>query len=317
MSLNKERWAGMRKIRLLFIEDNRLFGEGVTMAAMLVLIVLLRTSLLNAEDTPTPTGYIDPFSTTSLMVELLSKKESIGTATAFVVEHKSKKYLVSNTHVFSGWDHFHNKAADSKGRIPDEIKIYYHHRSTIGKWTSRTEKLRNDDGSIKWFEAKQPIDVAALGLTNLDEKLRIYPFDLKLADTDMLAMVGMPASIIGFPGGLTASGLDTREAGRKAGIISPGFPIWKVGYIATDPDWDVDQLPLFLIDSTTRAGMCGSPVVLLTQGAYITKKRRFVIGISSLFLGIYSAQVDPLELGYVWKPRALIELLSKAPLNGG
>jgi len=302
----------MRKIRLFFIENNRLFGEGVTTAAMLVLIVLLRSSLLDAEDTPTPAGYIDPYSTTSLMVELLSKKESIGTATAFVVENKSKKYLVSNTHVFSGWDHFHNKAADSKGRIPDEIKIYYHHRSTIGKWTSRTEKLRNDDGSIKWFEAKEPIDVAALELTNLDEKLQIYPFDLKLADTDVLAMVGMPASIIGFPGGLTASGLDTREAGRKAEIIAPGFPIWKVGYIATDPDWDLNELPLFLIDSNMRAGMCGSPVVLLTQGAYITKKRRFVIGISSLFLGIYSAQVDPLELGYVWKPRALTELLSKA-----
>src|SRR5262245_65195715 len=89
----------MRKIRLLFIEDNRLFGEGVTTAAMLVLIVLLRTSLLDAEDTPTPAGYIDPYSTTSLMVELLSKKESIGTATAFVVENKSKEYIVSNNHV--------------------------------------------------------------------------------------------------------------------------------------------------------------------------------------------------------------------------
>ena len=53
------------------------------MAAMLILIVLLATSLLNAEDTPTPTGYIDPFSATSLMVKLFSKKESIGTATAF------------------------------------------------------------------------------------------------------------------------------------------------------------------------------------------------------------------------------------------
>src|SRR5262249_37471903 len=72
----------MRKIRLLFIEDNHLFGEGVTTTAMLVFIVLffivlLWTSLLDAEDTPTPSGYIDPYSTTSLMVELLSKKKAL------------------------------------------------------------------------------------------------------------------------------------------------------------------------------------------------------------------------------------------------
>jgi hypothetical protein len=39
----------------------------------------------------------------------------------------------------------------------------------------------------------------------------------------------MPAFIIGFPGGLSSTGLSTVQAGLKAGIHMTGFPIWKEG----------------------------------------------------------------------------------------
>jgi hypothetical protein len=61
--------------------------------------------------------------------------------------------------------------------------------------------------------------------------------------------------------------------------------------------------------------MSGSPVVLRVPPVHMTKKRNIVTasGIRSLFLGIYSAQLRALELGYVWKPHVLTELLSTLP----
>jgi hypothetical protein len=70
-----------------------------------------------------------------------------------------------------------------------------------------------------------------------------------------------------------------------------------------------------VIVTFTRGGMSGSPVVLRTQSGYLSKKKNFVVatGINTLFLGIYSAQLNALELGHVWKPHVLTELLLKIP----
>jgi hypothetical protein len=125
----------------------------------------------------------------------------------------------------------------------------------------------------------------------------IYPLDLALADVDMLPDVAMPVSIIGFPQGLTGPGK---------------LPIWKTGHIATDPDLDFDDKPVFLIDATTRAGMSGSPVVLRLNSGYRTTKGSMVIssGFLTRFLGVYSAQFTDTEIGYIWRPRVISEILS-------
>ncbi len=62
-----------------------------------------------------------------------------------------------------------------------------------------------------------------------------------------------PAStvtIIGFPFALTVE----------------GFPVWTRGAVASEPALNYDGLPCFLIDSRTRSGQSGSPVLIYHRG---------------------------------------------------
>jgi len=127
----------------------------------------------------------------------------------------------------------------------------------------------------------------------------LYALDLTLANTDVRPEAGMTVFIIGYPLGLTTAG---------------GWPIWKSGHIASDPDLDFEGKPVFVIDATTRSGMSGSPVILRTSGGYQTLSGARVMGISSpvkLFLGVYSAHVQAAEIGLVWRSKLIDEITAK------
>jgi hypothetical protein len=219
--------------------------------------------------------------------------------------------LISNAHVFSGIDSSSKRPFDQNGKVPDQMRIWQHGK-TLGSWKGTVEKLRNDDGSARWIQPNDKVAVAALPLTVLPGDVQIYPFDLKLADADIVAMVGMPAFVIGYPAGLSTIGSSILKQALKHGIHAPGFPIWKTGHIATDPDIDYDGLPILLLDATTRGGMSGSPVVLRRTGQYLSKKGslNLMAGTRDLFLGVYSAHYVSLELGYIWKPKVITDLLA-------
>lgn len=247
------------------------------------------------------TKRVDPLSVRSLYLEIFSKDQFCGSATGIVVEYKGKQYLITNWHVLSGRNPETNNPLNPSGYLPDQINIL-HHSKVLGTWVVRTEALLEPNGSRRWIEHKQgsKIDVAALPLTVLDNQVQIYPFDLALAETDMLAVVAMPVSIIGFPLGLAGPGF---------------FPIWKTGHIASDTDLDYAGLPCFLIDATTRGGMSGSPVLLRLTGGFETKSGGFVLaggGIYTKFLGLYSGRLhDQSEIGRVWRPQVITETLSQ------
>lgn len=137
---------------------------------------------------------------------------------------------------------------------------------------------------------------------NIDASIKVYPLDLNLANTDMIPEPAMPISIIGYP------------AGIRTGT---GFPIWKTGHIASDPDLNYDNKPVFLIDATTRGGMSGSPVVLRMSGGFMNRSGARVIsaGTSTKFLGIYSGRITQMdnstEIGFVWKPSVIVDILNQ------
>ncbi len=101
--------------------------------------------------------------------------------------------------------------------------------------------------------------------------------------------------VIGFPLGLAAAGK---------------LPIWKTGHVASDIDINYDGKPIFLIDATTKPGMSGSPVVALVKGLRRTSTGWNLGGGEFIrFLGIYSGRIGDSEIGRVWKPEVLDEIL--------
>lgn len=248
---------------------------------------------------------IDPLSVRPLYLTQIKGSEGLGQATGFVVERENTKYLITNWHVVSGRHPQTNQPVNPQGKTPDALLIW-HHGKTLGSWVHKKEDLVDKTGTRLWLEHSKgrSVDVVALPLTNLPDDVQVYPFDLSLADADMLPEVAMPVSIVGFPVGLTSAGF---------------FPIWKTGHIASEPNLDYHNEPLFLIDATTRGGMSGSPVILRLSGGYKTKSAGTMIissGHRTLFLGVYSGRLPhDSEIGRVWRPRLIGEILkaSKAP----
>jgi hypothetical protein len=67
-----------------------------------------------------------------------------------------------------------------------------------------------------------------------------------------------------------------------------------------------------MVDATTRSGMSGSPVVLRLTGGFKKSSGGNMIastGIHTKFLGIYSAQWTVSELGKVWFPKVINEII--------
>jgi len=248
---------------------------------------------------------IDPLTVRSLYLIQVKGDEVLGTATGFIITHDKTKYLITNWHVVAGRHPQTNQPVHPQGKTPDALLIW-HHGKTLGTWVRKKESVVDKTGKPLWLEHKKGrnVDVVALPLTNLPDDVQVYPFDLALADADMVPEVAMPVSIVGFPVGLTSAGF---------------FPIWKTGHIASEPNLDYHKEPLFLIDATTRGGMSGSPVILRLNGGYKTKSGDTIMSSSghrTLFLGVYSGRLpNDSEVGRVWRPRLIGEILetSKAP----
>jgi hypothetical protein len=76
---------------------------------------------------------------------------------------------------------------------------------------------------------------------------------------------------------------------------------------------DYGGKPAFLIDATTRGGMSGSPVIRRVYGAYASTQALAVLGEggATRFIGVYAGRIhDAAEIGLVWRPRVVEEVLA-------
>lgn len=111
---------------------------------------------------------------------------------------------------------------------------------------------------------------------------------------------------IGFPSGVSG-GL--------------GSAIWKKGSIASEPEFDFGKRRCFLIDSATRGGLSGSPVIgrYMNPSITIEGHEATIIGNRLGFCGIYTASlIDPAvedrlfsaQLGIVWKISIIDDIIN-------
>ena len=243
---------------------------------------------------------IDPLSTTALRIQPRFNNMDLATATGFTILYEGKNYLITNWHVVTGRDADTDKCLDTKHvAVPNRLSIFFHSSKQLGTWVQHELNLYDDAENPCWIEHPMGkcIDVVAIPLQDI-ENIKFYGLDLALAHVDMVVMPAMPVSVIGYPLGLTCG---------------EGWPIWKTGHIASDPDIDFQPgRPAFLIDATTREGMSGAPVVIRnTSGLYQTKNGDHLLGgVTTKFIGIYAGRIHKLsEIGRVWRPFLIQEIL--------
>lgn len=245
------------------------------------------------------------FSLIPLYIEMFFDDIKLSSGTGSTVLINDDIYLLTNRHNLTGRNNYTNKCISPTLATPNKIKIHHHVKNTFKKHTVKTEDLLNDVGEPIWHEhptLKSKVDVVALKLTNL-AGTHIVPLN-EIEPVPFSYGVTSTVSVIGYPYGIRAE----------------GFPVWVTGSVATDPLINFDNLPISLINCSSRSGMSGSPVIIYKSDGQTADidgfGTRAIHDPSWRFLGIYSSRISPpmekyesSDLGHVWKAEVIYELL--------
>jgi hypothetical protein len=165
----------------------------------------------------------------------------------------------------------------------------------------------DDQENPIWIEHptyKEKVDVVAIPIkSEICSGYNLFPINKISFDSEFKTEVADEAFVVGYPFS------DTTYL---------QLPIWKKASIASEPDVNLDQLPKIHIDTATRSGLSGSPVIMQRIGIHGLingeMKSDSLIGRIRNFIGIYSGRIgeDELkaQLGIVWKKEVLEEIIN-------
>lgn len=243
-------------------------------------------------------------------------EKPLATGTAFLYEFEAKNYLVTNWHNVTGKNpHDFSCLSKSSVALPHRMKACVPFESDAGNgkrqfdWRETTLNLYEDDDNnfpkkSCWYvhpEYDHKVDVVVLECDT--EGWAAIPANSGILKLNKLAVqVGMEAFVLGYPIGISGGG---------------GFPLWKRASVASEPDFDMNQLPMFYIDTATKQGMSGSPVYFHQSGMWIEEGKSFpadaILGAGDRFAGIYSGRTDGEEffaqIGKVWKEEVIRRII--------
>ena len=251
----------------------------------------------------------------------------LGAGTGFFYESREEWFLITNWHVVSGLNPFTQKPQFDHGCFPTYIKpkffSYIAERKGSTPVTQRVEIYHKS--KPLWYEHPElgsNCDVIALPLARpSDCPEYMHNAANRISSIRIPVEPGGVVFVIGFPLAIS---------------VGAGLPLWKSGYIASEPTYDITldgtmadiggltdgiTLPAFFIDSQTREGMSGAPVFAqyvgnwdakdpyadldLTKSATWNRSDVFFGSIGREFVGCYSGRVLMREqeaaLGLCWR----------------
>jgi hypothetical protein len=238
--------------------------------------------------------------------------EVLCNATGSVYEHKGQPYLVTNWHVLSGRDTVTGKPLDDcKSTLPEKISVFIPQDGALAKTIKIEYSLKDEHGKYTWLQHDlgREVDIGLLPI-DLPEGISNFPINSinearGIKDFPENIHVGQEVFVLGFPLGM-----------RNAG----GLPIWKKASIASEPTIPVGGNDYkILIDTATRKGMSGSPVIIAgSPDAQVQPDHRLqTISLRpyKIFIGIYSGRICgkdefAAQLGIVWKENAIREIIN-------
>lgn len=250
-----------------------------------------------------------------IRVEPSFESVGIGNATAFFYQLDGGTWLITNWHVVTGRDPSTRKILNQNVRaaIPDSLKLHYpvnvpREGVSFTGWASFVLSLYEDeDHDIPKYVVhpllRESVDIVAIQISGIEQTF-VLPANASQFELENLQLrPTLDAFVLGYPLGMFGGA---------------NFPVWKRGSIASEPDFDINGLPYFLIDTSTREGMSGSPVYVQESGLWmpvgVTDPAQQRIGTGRTFAGIYSGRIGAkdefkVQLGLVWKARALEETI--------
>lgn len=238
-------------------------------------------------------------------MHLKETKARLYTGTSFIYEYKEKLYLITNWHIVTGLSTIDKKPIMNHGGIPDIMVLSLMLNQNRPKWKSFTLELYKEN-KAEWLVHpihKEKVDVVAMEIEIPKEfNCLIRPIN-KYIFNDFKLEIADDVFVLGYPYSITGGG---------------NFPIWKRGSVATEPEIDYEGLPKIFIDTASRPGMSGSPVIFRRNGIHLGKENKLsldtIFGEIRDFIGVYSGRKVgendfDAQLGIVWKKKVIEEII--------
>jgi hypothetical protein len=252
---------------------------------------------------------IDEFSVAVTPLRLFFGQKLLSSGTGFFWQAENTHFLITNWHNFSGRDPNTGKHLSETGAEPDRVALFPFQKGQLNSRIIQSLPLRDHYGAPLWFVHPQhgkQIDVVALPIpASIVAMADMYAINVA-SSKNLKVQIGLDVFIIGYPLGPE---LPLTPPVSPALLL---FPVWKRGSIATEPEVFVGPQQHILIDTASRPGMSGSPVILRSWGTHHLADGSVEIGgAATRLFGVYSGRVgtkDALDaqLGICW-PIALVE----------
>lgn len=274
----------------------------------------------------------------SFRVEVLRGDQELSQATAFFVVHDREWFLVTNGHVVTGLHAFTGRQLwnGPQSDYPSRLRMVLHEHVEAGdpdlyRLSALTYDLYSG-AQPNWYvhpSLGHRCDVVAMKVDwPKSQKRPWYRAANRIDDARVPVAPGTTVFLLGHPSGIS---------------VKLGMPIWKSGYVASEPVFPItveqdrqgeslqgpfEGLPAFFIDSQTRPGMSGSPVIAQYTGTWdITDPYRSSVfgddssadpanivlgGTRTEFVGCYSGRIQSRELdaglGICWQKDVIEEI---------
>jgi hypothetical protein len=239
----------------------------------------------------------------------------LGTATGFLYRAKSQSvFLTTNFHVLAGYNPRTGEPLHPGGALPNRIAFHLPTVEGEGiRYHKRELPLLDNNSAPLWkvhHRLSNSADVAALDLGH-EQSVQAWTINDAWQDPlfdTFLLRPGLDVFLIGFPLGIA---------------VAKHLALWKRGTIASEPMFDVDRRPIILIDTATRGGMSGSPVIAQIQGLWGGGGAGMLspdskIGTGRQFIGIYSGRLGndefQAQLGLVWKKQVIEDIVDEGEM---
>jgi hypothetical protein len=195
---------------------------------------------------------IDGYSLTTVPVSSFFNDTFLSSATAFNWVHEGQDFLITNWHVVTGRNNETGNNLQAQGGRPNRLALWFNAAGMRFGKSEATLELFSPDGNPIWLVHPvhgRKVDVVAIPIPAAPDGSAYWPIN-SFDETPLEVSVGQDVFILGYP----------------FGFEQPGFPVWKRGSIASEPQVAPLATRYLLVDSASRPGMSGSPVIRRSWG---------------------------------------------------
>ena len=253
----------------------------------------------------------DPVSWTTHHVHICFTKTDlvIASGTGFIYRADDELFLITNWHNVVGINPFTREHMHDSLAMPDILSTMFRERDDPARCRRESLRLYADEKMLEpiWFEHPEygsKVDVVAILIDeDLSKKYQFFPINDVKFDDGVTPEVTDDVFVVGYP---------------FTDLTYVQMPVWKRGSIATEPDINQDQTPKLYIDTATRPGLSGSPVILQKIcmhgfGPEGQTTPNTAYGRVRDFLGVYTGRIGEEEmmaqLGIVWKSKVVADII--------